>query len=208
MANTAKENILKRIQEALVNPVPLPFPNSEGNTNFYVKTNEDNLVLFAEEFTKLQGKFAFCSSKENLYQQLSKLIIEKNWSKINCNEGAINDILKTISIENYTDLPSCDVSITTCEALVARTGTMVLTTAQASGRTTSVYAPIHICIAYSSQVVYDVTDALQNLKEKYADAFPSFVTFASGPSRTADIEKTLVTGVHGPKEVYCFLVEG
>jgi len=45
------------------------------------------------------------------------------------------------------------------------------------------------------------------MKEKYAGNIPSLITFASGPSRTADIEKTLVTGVHGPKEVYCFLVD-
>ena len=84
---------------------------------------------------------------------------------------------------------------------------MVLSSAQQSGRTTSVYAPIHVCIAYNSQLLYDIKDALVFLKEKYPENFPSFVSFATGPSRTADIEKTLVTGVHGPKEVYCFLVE-
>ena len=82
-----------------------------------------------------------------------------------------------------------------------------MSAAQQSGRTVSVYAPIHICIAYTNQLVYDVKDALQILKEKYAGNIPSLITFATGPSRTADIEKTLVTGVHGPKEVYCFLVE-
>ena len=92
--------------------------------------------------------------------------------------------------------------------MVARTGTIVLSAAQQSGRTVSVYAPVHICIAYTHQLVYDVKDALQLIKEKYSDKIPSFITFASGPSRTADIEKTLVTGVHGPKEVYLFLVEG
>ena len=75
------------------------------------------------------------------------------------------------------------------------------------GRTGSVYAPVHICIAYTDQVVYDVKDALLLLQEKYGMALPSFISFASGPSRTADIEKTLVTGVHGPKEVYCFLTD-
>ncbi|HNU15372.1 MAG TPA: LUD domain-containing protein, partial [Chitinophagaceae bacterium] len=43
--------------------------------------------------------------------------------------------------------------------------------------------------------------------EKYGNNLPSLITFATGPSRTADIEKTLVVGVHGPKEVYLFLVE-
>jgi L-lactate dehydrogenase complex protein LldG len=207
MATTAKENILKRIREALSNPVPLPFPNSEGNSDVFVNANEDPLVLFAQEFTKLQGKFSFCANEEDLQEQLAKLIAEKNWTKIYSVENKWDQVLNKISVESYTDLPSCEVSITSCENLVARTGTMVLGAAQTNGRTASVYAPIHICIAYTSQVVYDVKDALIALKEKYGDGFPSFVTFASGPSRTADIEKTLVTGVHGPKEVYCFLVE-
>jgi L-lactate dehydrogenase complex protein LldG len=208
MATTAKENILKRIREALSNPVPLPFPNSEGNSDVFVNANEDPLVLFAQEFTKLQGKFSFCANAEDLQDQLAKLIIEKNWTRIYSVENKWDQVLQNISIESYTDLPSCEVSITSCENLVARTGTMVLGAAQTNGRTASVYAPVHVCIAFTSQVVYDIKDALIALKEKYGDAFPSFVTFASGPSRTADIEKTLVTGVHGPKEVYCFLVEG
>ena len=99
-------------------------------------------------------------------------------------------------------------SITSCESLVARTGSIVLSTANKSGRTVSVYAPIHICIAYTHQLMFDVKDALLAIKEKYQGKIPSLITFATGPSRTADIEKTLVTGVHGPKEVYCFLVEG
>jgi L-lactate dehydrogenase complex protein LldG len=52
-----------------------------------------------------------------------------------------------------------------------------------------------------------VRDGLQLIKERYRGRIPSLVTFATGPSRTADIEKTLVIGVHGPKEVYVFLVE-
>jgi L-lactate dehydrogenase complex protein LldG len=55
--------------------------------------------------------------------------------------------------------------------------------------------------------VYDTRDALKLIKEKYGKNIPSFITFAAGPSRTADIEKTLVTGVHGPGEVYLFLLD-
>ena len=205
----AKENILKRIREALSNPVPLPFPNSEGNSSVYVESNEEPVVVFAEEFTKLQGKFAFCANEADLKTQLSNLILEKKWGKVFCKEVEFKRILASINVADYNDLPSCEVSVTGCEYLVARTGTMVLSAAQESGRTTSVYAPVHICIAYTNQLLYDVKDALVALKEKYGNRdFPSFTTFASGPSRTADIEKTLVTGVHGPKEVFCFLVEG
>lgn len=207
MPSTSKENILKKIRKALSNPVPLPFPESEGAQSVYKSSPDDDAIVFAEEFTKLQGKFSFCVNEQELLQQLSQLFSQQGWTKIYCKEPDLIRLLQSLSIEPYHNLTDCDVSLTGCEYLVARTGSMVLSSAQASGRTTSVYAPVHICLAYNSQLVYDVKDALQFIKEKYKKDFPSFVTFATGPSRTADIEKTLVTGVHGPKEVYCFLVE-
>jgi L-lactate dehydrogenase complex protein LldG len=198
----AKENILKRIRQALSHPAPLPFPQSEG-TNSVFHPAEDSLdILFAQEFINMQGKFSFCMNEAEMEQQLKQLIAEKQWTKIYCNTDKWN-----AQFSNTIGLASCDASITGCEFLVARTGTIVMSAAQQSGRTVSVYAPIHICIAYTNQLVYDVKDALQSLKDKYSGNIPSLMTFATGPSRTADIEKTLVTGVHGPREVYCFLIE-
>ena len=198
----AKENILKKIRQALSHPVPLPFAQSEGTTAVYQPATDELEVIFAQEFTKLQGKFAFCFDEKDLQTQLKQLIAEKQWLKIYCKEDKWNE-----QFSNTINLESCDASITGCEYLVARTGTIVMSAAQQSGRTVSVYAPIHICIAYVNQLVYDIKDALQLLKEKYAGNIPSLITFATGPSRTADIEKTLVVGVHGPKEVYLFLVD-
>ena len=200
----AKENILKKIRQALSNPVPLPFPHSEGAQSVFTSANDDAAIIFAQEFTKLQGKFAFCANVTDLKDQLQQLVVEKNWTKIFFKEDTIAALFNTGS---YPDLASCEISVTGCECLVARTGSIVMSAAQQSGRTTSIYAPIHICIAYSNQMMYEIKDALIFVKEKYNGNIPSLITFASGPSRTADIEKTLVTGVHGPKEVYCFLVE-
>ncbi|HNA15670.1 MAG TPA: lactate utilization protein [Ferruginibacter sp.] len=198
----AKENILKRIRQALSNPVPLPFAQSEGTSSVFPPASDDLGILFAQEFTALQGKFAFCIGEDDMRKQVQQLIAEKEWTRIYCDTEPWKD-----SFSNTISLATCDASITGCEFLVARTGTMVMSAAQQSGRTVSVYAPVHICIAYTSQLVYDIKDALQSVRDKYNGTIPSLVTFATGPSRTADIEKTLVTGVHGPKEVYCFLVE-
>lgn len=198
----AKENILKRIKQALGNPVPLPFPLSEGAGSVYPPAFDDLDIIFAEEFTKLQGRFAFCMNENDLQLQLQQLISAKEWSKIYCSEDKWNT-----RFSNTINLAGCDASITGCEWLVARTGTIVMSAARQSGRTVSVYAPVHVCIAYTNQLVYDLKDALQLLKDQYTGNMPSLITFASGPSRTADIEKTLVTGVHGPKEVYLFLVD-
>ena len=205
MASSAKENILKKIRQALSNPVPLPFPKSEGKNSVYLPPTDDLEVQFAEEFTKLLGKFAFCLNEADLKVQLQKLIAEKKWDKIYCKEEKLLSLINPPV--NQSTLADCDASVTDCEYLIARTGSIVLSAAQPSGRTVSVYAPIHICIAYTSQLVYDIKDGLQLIKEKYGEAFPSLITFATGPSRTADIEKTLVVGVHGPKEVYLFLVD-
>jgi L-lactate dehydrogenase complex protein LldG len=62
-------------------------------------------------------------------------------------------------------------------------------------------------IAYTSQLVLDLKDGFKLLKEKYPENMPSMVSNITGPSRTADIEKTLVLGAHGPKELYVFLLE-
>ena len=198
----AKENILKKIRQALSNPVPLPFPQSEGANSVFHPATDDTEVVFAQEFTKLLGKFAFCTDEKDMQNQVLELIAKKEWAKIYCNEDKWNSIFS-----NTINLPGCDASITGCEYLVARTGSIVLSAGQQSGRTVSVYAPVHICIAYTNQLVYDIKDALLLLKERFGSNMPSSISFATGPSRTADIEKTLVTGVHGPKEVYCFLVE-
>ena len=142
-------------------------------------------------------------------QQLQTLIAARKWSKIYCREEKLKLMLQQNGFTQnfFNDLADCDASITTCELLIARTGSMMLSSAQQSGRTVSVYAPVHICLAYADQLVYDIKDALMRMKEKYGENLPSLITLATGPSRTADIEKTLVVGVHGPKEVFCFLIE-
>jgi L-lactate dehydrogenase complex protein LldG len=205
----SKENILKRIRKALSHSTPVPFPKSEGSESVFQPSKQELEIEFAEQFTKLQGRFIFCINQQELAFQLNSLVKKMDWQKVYCLEDAV---LQTAGGQLgdrlvKTDLANCDVSITGCECLVARTGTIVMSAAQTSGRTTSVYAPIHICIANFNQLVYDLKDALQLVKEKYGSHLPSLITFATGPSRTADIEKTLVVGVHGPKEVYVFLVE-
>jgi L-lactate dehydrogenase complex protein LldG len=207
--SSSKEKILKKIREALSNPVPLPFPKSEGTASVFPAPTEDMELLFAEEFTKLLGKFAFCMNEEDLQMQLKSLIQQKKWENIFCSEKNLQKLFASGDFPqlNQVSLSTCDAAITSCKYLVARTGAIVMSSEQESGRTVSAYSPVHICVAYVSQLVYDTRDALKLIKEKYGSNLPSFITFAAGPSRTADIEKTLVVGVHGPKEVYVFLVD-
>lgn len=207
--STARENILKKIKQALVTKVPVPFSTHTETPSLFQPSQKELEIEFAEHFTSLQGRFSFCANQQELTEQLSQLFTSRKWEKIYCIDAQIQDMLTKsgMPLTPYNDLASCDASITGCELLVARTGSIFLSNATSSGRTTSVYSPIHICIAHTSQLVYSLEDAILNLTNKYGNQLPSVLSLATGPSRTADIEKTLVVGVHGPKEVYCFLID-
>ncbi len=208
--SSSKELILSRIRKALAIPAAVPFNKQETEGPLFPEPTDDLSVLFATEFTRLLGRFSYCSGEEELVRQITELLHEKDWKNIYCREKPFISLFNGWGHDLSSgsgSLADCDASITGCEALVARTGSLVLSAAQPEGRTTSVYAPVHICIAFTSQLVFDVKDAFLLLKKKYGTKLPSLMTFATGPSRTADIEKTLVVGVHGPREVYCFLVD-
>jgi L-lactate dehydrogenase complex protein LldG len=209
MANTSRANILQKIRQALLKPVPVPFPASEGNDSVFEPSLKELEVEFAERFTHLLGRFSFCTDEKELVSQLNTLIAQRKWTKIYCRENELTTHLFNagFTTQYANDVATCDAAITGCEKLIARTGSIVMSSAQQSGRTISVYAPVHICIAYTDQLVYDIATGLHQLRMDYGQAFPSLVTLATGPSRTADIEKTLVVGVHGPKEVFCFLID-
>jgi L-lactate dehydrogenase complex protein LldG len=209
MSNNSREKILSKIRQALTSKVPVPFEGSSSSENIFFASTEELEIEFAENFTKLQGRFCFCNSFEEVVANLNELSETRKWNKLFCVENTLKERLNTFGCSNIisSNLHDCDASITTCESLVARTGSILLSSASESGRTVSVYAPVHICIATTSQLVYDLKDSLKQITSKYGNKLPSLITLATGPSRTADIEKTLVVGVHGPKEVFCFLID-
>lgn len=209
MSNQSKQNILNKIKQALIKQVPVPFSQIDMQQTVFAAQENEAAIEFAQNFTGLLGNFAYCENEADLALQLAHLVKTKQLQNIYCREPDLKYILNKNGYKNFDafDVKSCDAAITTCEYLVARTGSIILSSGGQGSRQVSVYAPIHICIAYTSQLVYDIKGGIKLLEKKYRDGLPSMMTLATGPSRTADIEKTLVVGVHGPKEVYCFLVD-
>lgn len=68
-----------------------------------------------------------------------------------------------------------------------------------------VYPPLHVVIAHKNQIVGYLEEAYTEIRDKYKEGFPSQIALITGPSRTADIEKTLVLGAHGPRELRVFI---
>lgn len=206
--SSSRNHILQKIKQALQQKVPVPFL-TPAPEQLYGPPTQDLALVFAEKFSSLQGRFAYCAAPADRVQQLAQLLEAREWQHVYCPDAAIRAELSAHGLAlSYTDdLASCAVAITGAEYLIARTGSFFLSSADPAGRLGSVYAPVHICFAHARQLVYDTDDALQLLREKYTTQLPSLISLATGPSRTADIEKTLVVGVHGPKEVYCFLLD-
>jgi L-lactate dehydrogenase complex protein LldG len=141
---------------------------------------------------------------------LHSFVTEKGLLPVLALDSKLKSYLELANIPVTIDddrLQEARTALILCEALVARTGSIVVSSRQTSGRRLPVIAEVLIVVAYPNQVCGELKDALNMVKTKYDGTLPSQITFITGPSRTADIEKTLVKGVHGPKEVYLFFVD-
>jgi L-lactate utilization protein LutC len=98
-------------------------------------------------------------------------------------------------------------TVALAEALIAQTGS-ILVTAACGGRGASVIAPCHIVYATVAQLVPDLATALGAVSEQRKLDANSFACVISGSSRTADIEKILVQGAHGPRRLVVILQSG
>ena len=211
MTSNSRESIIGKIRKALAeNSLPMPFPEADKLTAFYDNGSLSPEEKFAQEFSALGGKFVYCENEQELMEQLDALADTMRWTKMHSKDSFLLTLFQEQEItlvQQGNDMSDIEVGISLCESLVARTGSVLVSAAQEYGRALPVYSPIHITVAFANQLVWDISDAFTLLNEKYKHNLPSLISLTTGPSRTADIEKTLVVGVHGPKEVYVFFVD-
>ena len=207
--STSKERVLKQIRDALIDKSDNPFPDIDFETSVYNEISETLDITFAEAFNAVSGNFVYCSDENDLIDNFIQIAKNNKWSKIFCIDNELINILRNTSLEissSDNDFLNQKVGITKCEFLIARLGSIMVSSKQMSGRRMNVFPEIHVVIAYTSQLVEDLKHALKLIRSKY-DTMPSMISIITGPSRTADIEKTLVMGAHGPKELFVFLID-
>jgi L-lactate dehydrogenase complex protein LldG len=102
------------------------------------------------------------------------------------------------------------VGVTGSDFALADSGTLVLLSSPGQGRSASLLPPVHVAILPASRILPDLPALLTTLPRTPADALKrgSVVTLVTGTSKTADIELTLVRGVHGPGELHVILISG
>jgi L-lactate dehydrogenase complex protein LldG len=201
----ARHEILNRLKNA-VHSVP---EKPDFDAPVYHPIDKPLEIAFKENLEMLNGSVHLFQSEEALFAELKKLLSTYNPQNICCAEAEIQTQLKTFKIpfSECIALPeTIEVGITGCEFLIAHTGSAMVSSAQKGGRQLFVYPPLHIIIASKNQIIDYLDAAYSGIQEKYKNNLPSQITLITGPSRTADIEKTLIIGAHGPKELRVFIV--
>jgi L-lactate dehydrogenase complex protein LldG len=200
-----RANILARVGEALRSRTTQPAAPI-GSPRDWLPEVADPMQLFRANATDLRAEFHVNDGTEDWPPILRAM----NWNHIATHHGQLTDsIVKELSLPTlYTDagydvhaLERCDVGITECDALIAQTGSVLVTSRSAGGRALSVLPPHHVVLARRDQLVADLPAAYALLRAKWANDWPSFISLITGPSRTGDIERILVLGAHGPRRL-------
>lgn len=110
-----------------------------------------------------------------------------------------------IQFDNRTAKPEDMIGLTGCFCAIGETGTLLLLGASATPKATALLPETHICIVKKSCIVPTMEDAFALMRNEIGEP-PRATFFVSGPSRTADIEQTIVIGAHGPYRVHVILI--
>jgi L-lactate dehydrogenase complex protein LldG len=224
---TPREKILARVREALRCPAPQPGHSTPAQAAGSLPATlnpepfrpwlpavpadpGDRLALFRKHAVDLKADFHVLSNQQELPALLHRLRDTEQWKKIAAHRGKLTDLAisalalplcRTDQPYDVQELESCSAGITECDALIAQTGSVLVTSRSAGGRALSVLPPHHLVLARRDQLVADLPEAFALLKTRYGSDYPSFISFITGPSRTGDIERILVLGAHGPKKL-------
>jgi L-lactate dehydrogenase complex protein LldG len=219
-----REKILGRIREALAVPSPVPGLHGakpdhevcESEAAQHIRewlpsvgdSFEQRVALFAKNSADLKTDFRLLNSQEELIAEIAKM--SQNWKKIASHRDPFTDLAcRALSLPvcltddgyDVNELEACDAGITSCDALIAQTGSVLVTSRSAGGRALSALPPHHVVLARRDQLLPDLGAAFELLAQRYSTGYPSFISLITGPSRTGDIERILVLGAHGPKQL-------
>jgi L-lactate dehydrogenase complex protein LldG len=206
--NPGREAILSRIRKALTRPANSHPAKTEGDIFFPLF---DPLDQFQKECSTNNTECFLTSSLESSTAAIAEIISALPPGPIFLQDAPI--LRRLAPILFGTTLPNrrkvqwsteglpaeeSQATITLAETLVASTGSVFVSSA-CGGRGAAVVAPIHIVIAFTDQLVPDLETAFARLQQNGTPQNNSMVVLITGSSRTADIEKILVMGAHGPR---------
>jgi L-lactate dehydrogenase complex protein LldG len=213
LANTesgSRERILERIRAGL--RTPAPEVAEDGSSGVIFASIENPLERFQQECAANLMECLLTSNLNDSAERLAKILDSLPAGEIFLQDSPSLRQLIELAKPNRElrwsseGAPSeaSQATVTLAESLIAQTGS-IFVTASCGGRGASVVAPCHIVFATTDQLVPDLQTALANASRQGKLDSNSFACVISGSSRTADIEKILVQGAHGPRRLVVIL---
>lgn len=120
--------------------------------------------------------------------------------------ASVQELVDTRSFTAPESADKADVTLSYALCGIAATGSLLLNISDRTGRAATALTTRHAVILHRSNVVGELSDALPIIGGQLAADGGAYLTLTTGPSRTADIERVLTIGVHGPKELHILLV--
>lgn len=191
---SARERILGRVREAVARRDALDHPGGFGGWR-PEGAESDSVARFAARFTAQGGSVVLCATEA----AAAAAVAERTAGVGGVAVGAgVTDALRGPA--PVADAADAEVAVSMARCAVAETGSLVLDARD--GRRTQLLAPVHLIVVRAGDVHATLADAFASMK----DDLPSALGLHSGPSKSADLGKVLVTGVHGPGEVVAVVV--
>lgn len=109
----------------------------------------------------------------------------------------------------YVALEPVQACITSVDAAIAESGTMLVASGAGRGRLASLLPPLHIALLPVDRIARTLPEAWDRMRRRFGNGLfrdRSNVVMITGPSRTADIELSLTLGVHGPRDVHAIVI--
>ena len=129
--STSREKILKKIRDAMIEKTETPYPVIDQESSVYKELSEQLDVTFAQELVNVAGKFVYCENNDDFLSILQSFIVEKEWPVLFCFDPILQEFLKKGGIpfnSNISNITEAKLGITRCEFLVARLGTVMVST--------------------------------------------------------------------------------
>lgn len=207
--NTSRDNILARLKVAQDHRGKIEVNIPDFTSPIYHTINQSLDLEFKCNLELIGGEAIICQDINEAIGQIIQVCNKKNQHQIFCKDPVLKELLngKLEIHSSEEDFKNLSIGLTGCEFLVAHLGSVLISSAQISGRRLNVFPETHLVIAYQSQLTDYLDNAIKKLQEKYKNRLPSLISNITGPSRTADIEKTLIMGMHGPKSLIVLIVK-
>ncbi len=168
----------------------------------------DPITHFVSECARLKTTTAEVASLADVPAEVARYIATQSLEKrcVGWHEfSPLNWSMAGITFDDRAANGDDLIGITGCFCGIAETGTLLLLSAPATPKATALLPETHICVVRKSRIVATMEDAFARMRDEIGEP-PRATFFVSGPSRTADIEQTLVIGAHGPYRVHIILV--